>query len=70
MREHLRECGRPGLRLFPQHSGFQLGVAVARFQRIAREVAEADGIAEPEQTAEAAAALRTIAEILKSLPTT
>jgi hypothetical protein len=53
----------------PAGLGFQLGVAAGRFHRIAREVAEADGNAEREQFAEAAAALRTIAEILKSLPT-
>jgi hypothetical protein len=50
--------------------GFRLGSAVARFRRIAKEVAEADGIAEPEQSQEAAAALRTIAEIMNSLPAT
>ena len=51
----------------PDDVGFLLGIAVARFRRIAREVAQADGIAEREQTKEAAAALRTISRILKSL---
>ncbi len=57
-----------GLESLPADLGFQLGMAVARFRRIASEVAEADGIAEREQTKEAAAALRAIADILKSLP--
>jgi hypothetical protein len=51
----------------PDDEGFLLGIAVARFRRIAREVAEANGIAEREQTKLAAAALRTISRILKSL---
>ena len=54
----------------PDDVGFLLGIAVAKFRRIAREVAEAEGIAEREQTKEAAAALRTVSRILKSLPTT
>jgi hypothetical protein len=57
-----------GLENLPSGLGFQLGIAAARFRRIAREVMEVEGIAEREQFAEAAAALRTIAEILKSLP--
>ncbi len=59
-----------GLENLPADVGFQLGLATARFRRIASEVAQADGIAEREQFAEAAAALRTIAGILNSLPTT
>jgi hypothetical protein len=47
--------------------GFRLGAAVARFRRIAREVAAADGAADPRQIEDAAGALRTIAEILKAL---
>jgi hypothetical protein len=58
-----------GFETLPADIGFRLGSAVARFRRIALEVAECDGVAEPEQSQEAAAALRTIAEILKSLPT-
>ena len=58
------------LETLPADLGFQLGAAVARFLRIAKEVAAADGIAEREQSDEAAAALRTIADIVKSLPTT
>jgi hypothetical protein len=58
-----------GFETLPADIGFRLGSAVARFRRIAKDVAEADGVAEPEQSQEAAAALRTIAEILKSLPT-
>jgi len=58
-----------GFETLPADIGFQLGTAVARFRRIAKEVAESDGIAEPEQSHEGAAALRTIAEILQSLPT-
>jgi len=57
-----------GFEDLPADQGFQLGAAVARFRRIATEVAEVDGIAAPEQFDEAATALRTIAEILKSLP--
>ena len=41
-----------------------------KFRRIAREVAVADGIAEREQTKEAAAALRTVSRILNSLAPT
>jgi hypothetical protein len=59
-----------GLEKLPADLGFPLGSAAARFRRIAKEVAEADGHADPEQSAEAAAALRTMAEILKSLPVT
>jgi hypothetical protein len=61
---------KAGFETLPADVGFLLGVAVAKFRRIAREVAEADGIAEREQSKEAAAALRTISRILKSLPTT
>ena len=57
-----------GFEKLPADVGFQLGCAAARFRRIAQEVAETDGIADPEQSREAAAALRTIAEIVKSLP--
>ena len=57
-----------GFETLPADIGFRLGTAVARFRRISNEVAEADGMADPEQFQEAAAALRTIAEILKSLP--
>ena len=59
-----------GLETLPGELGFPLGIAVAKFIRIAREVAEAYGLAVPEQSKEAAAALRTIGEILKSVPTT
>ena len=58
-----------GLENLPAESGFPLGAAAARFLRISKEVAEADGIAEREQIDEAAAALRTIAKIVGSLPT-
>jgi hypothetical protein len=58
-----------GLENLPAGVGFQLGTAVARFRRIASEVAEAYGIAERDQFVEGAAALRTIADILKALPT-
>ena len=58
-----------GFETLPSELGFPLGTAVARFRRIAREVVEADGIAALEQSKEAAAALRTIARILKSFPT-
>jgi len=57
-----------GFETLPADIGFRLGSAVARFRRIAKEVAESDGVAELEQSQEGAAALRTIAEILKSLP--
>jgi hypothetical protein len=66
----LAGMAKAGLETLPADSGFQMGAAVARFQRIAREVAEANGFAEREQSEEASAALRTIGEILKSLPTT
>src|SRR5258708_40029968 len=56
-----------GFETLPADIGFRLGTAVARFRRIAREVAEAEGIAEPEQSQEGAAALLTIAEILQTL---
>jgi hypothetical protein len=59
-----------GLETLPSELGFPLGTSVARFRRIAQEVAEADGIALPEQCEEAAKSLRTIARILKSFPTT
>ncbi len=59
-----------GLEKLPADLGFRLGSALARFRRIAQEVAETDGVAEPEQCREAAAALRTIAEIVQSLPAT
>jgi hypothetical protein len=59
-----------GLEKLPADLGFSLGSAAARFRRIAREVAETNGHACPEQSAEAEAALRAIAEVLKSLPTT
>jgi len=49
----------PGSKLFPADLGFQLGMAVSRFRRIAAEVAEADGIAEREQSKEA---LRRVAD--------
>jgi hypothetical protein len=58
------------LEKFPADLGFRLGHASSRFRRIAKEVAEANGQVEPEEAEEAAAALRTIAEILKSLPAT
>jgi hypothetical protein len=51
----------------PDDVGFLLGIAVAKFRRIAKEVAKADGSAEREQTKEAAAALRTISRIVKSI---
>ena len=54
----------------PDDVGFLLGVAVAKFRRVAREVAATDGVAEREQMKAAAAALRTISRILKSLPVT
>ena len=54
------------LEKFPADLGFQLGSATARFRRIAQEVAEANGHADPEQSAEAEAALRAIAEVLTS----
>jgi len=57
-----------GLEKLPADLGFRLGSALARFRRIAQEVAEADGTAEPDQCLEAATALRTIAEIVQSLP--
>ena len=66
----LAGMAQAGLETLPGELGFQLGVAAARFIRIAREVAEADGFADPEQAEEAATALRTIGDILKSLPTT
>lgn len=59
-----------GLEKLPADLGFRLGSALARFRRIVQEVAEADGIAEPEQCQEAATALRTIAEIVQSAPPT
>jgi len=59
-----------GLEKLPAELGFRLGSALARFRRIAQEVAEADGTAEPEQCLEAATALRAIAEIVQSLPAT
>ena len=58
-----------GLETLPSEFGFPLGTSVARFRRIAQEVAEADCIALPEQCEEAAKALRTIARILKLFPT-
>jgi hypothetical protein len=57
-----------GLESLPASLGFPLGAAAGRFRRIAQEVAEADGIVEREQSEEAAASLKRIAEILKSLP--
>jgi hypothetical protein len=50
--------------------GFPLGLAVARFRLIARQVAAADGTAEPQQIDEAADTLLAIAKILRSLPPT
>ena len=58
-----------GLEQLPAETGFPLGAAAARFIRISKEVAEADGVAEKEQMEEAATALRTIAKIVGSLPT-
>jgi hypothetical protein len=57
-----------GLEALPAETGFPLGAAAARFIRISKEVAEADGVAEQGQIDEAAAALRTISKILASLP--
>jgi hypothetical protein len=57
-----------GLESLPAETGFPLGAAAARFIRISKEVAEADGVAEQGQIDEAAAALRTIGKILASLP--
>ena len=57
-----------GLESLPAETGFPLGAAAARFIRISKEVAEADGVAEQGQVDEAAAALRTIGKILASLP--
>jgi hypothetical protein len=48
--------------------GFPLGLAVARFRRIATDVAAAGGVAESQQIDEAADTLQTIAKILNSLP--
>lgn len=59
-----------GLETLPADLGFPLGAAAGRFRRIAQEVAEADGVVEREQSEEAAASLKRIAEILKSLPAT
>ncbi len=59
-----------GFETLPADLRFQLGSAVARFRRIVKEVSETDGIAVPEQSREAAAALQTIAKIMRSLPTT
>ena len=59
-----------GLEKLPADLGFRLGSALARFRRIAQEVSETEGIAEPEQCHEAATALRTIAEIVQALPAT
>jgi hypothetical protein len=59
-----------GFETLPADLGFQLGTAVARFRRIVKEVSETNGIAVPEQSQEAAAALQTIAQIVRSLPTT
>jgi hypothetical protein len=59
-----------GLEKLPADVGFAVGSAAARFRRIAREVAETNDQACPEQVAEAAAALATIAEVLRSLRTT
>ena len=55
-----------GLEKFPADLGFTLGSATARFRRIAREVAEADGHADSEQVEVAEAALRAIADVLMS----
>ncbi|MBI3861862.1 MAG: hypothetical protein HY290_08190 [Planctomycetia bacterium] len=57
-----------GLETLPADLGFPLGAAAGRFRRIAQEVAEADGVVEREQSEEAAASLKRIAEILRSLP--
>ncbi len=59
-----------GLEKLRADLGFPLGAAAARFRRIAREVAAADGFAEPQQIDEAAHSLRAIAEILKAFPST
>jgi len=59
-----------GLENLPADLGFPLGAAAARFLRISKEVAEADGVAERGQIDEAATALRTIGKIVGSLPTT
>ena len=58
-----------GLEALPANLGFPLGAAAGRFRRIAQEVAEADGLVAQEKSEEAAASLRRIADILKSLPT-
>ena len=63
----LAEMRDTGVERLPADVGFSLGSAPARFVRIAREVLESDGYADPIQSAEAAAALRTIAEILEGL---
>ena len=58
-----------GLEALPANLGFPLGAAAGRFRRIAQEVAEADGQVAREQSEEAAASLKRIAEILRTLPT-
>jgi hypothetical protein len=63
----LAEMRDTGVERLPADVGFALGSAAARFLRIAREVLESDGHADPTQAAEAAAALRRIAEILEGL---
>ena len=55
-----------GLEKFPADLGFTLGSATARFRRIAREGAEADGHADSEEVEVAEAALRAIADVLMS----
>ena len=57
-----------GLEALPANLGFPLGAAAGRFRRIAQEVAEADGMVAKEQSEEAAASLKRIAEILRTLP--
>ena len=66
----IRGSSTAGLDKLRADLAFPLGAAIARFRRIAREVAAADGDAEPQQIEEAADSLRAIARILKLLPPT